>query len=166
MRVARILPVTVAVTLAVLIGPVSAGASELNATSMQERVDEVLAEYGGEQTGWNEVSWDGGDVVLTLASDVALEAHFPGSIAAAAVDNCAAGKYCAYGAAGYGGGKLTYSSCPATHTSFGAIGKVRSIKNDRSSGTVRAYNGSTLKATLAPGTGASNVSSITKITCS
>lgn len=34
---------------------------------MAERVAQVIADHGGTQTGWNQVSWDDGDTVLTLA---------------------------------------------------------------------------------------------------
>ncbi|MFV0434072.1 MAG: peptidase inhibitor family I36 protein [Leucobacter sp.] len=131
---------------------------------MQERVEDVIEEHGGTQTGWNEVTWDEGAVVLTIAPEDSNETS-ANSVRTAAKDNCAAGKYCAYGKIGYGGNKLTYTACPATYTSFSAIGSVRSIKNNRTSGTVKAYNGSTLKNTLSPGNGSSNTSGITKITC-
>lgn len=159
-------PVLAAATLALLalFTPTAASATTAPASPMQEQVDEVILEHGGVQTGWNEVAWEGGGIVLTLVSEDSIETA-PNSARAAARDNCAAGKYCAYGKIGYGGNKLTYSSCPATHTSFSIIGSARSIKNNRASNTVRAYNGSTLKNTLSPGNGSSNTSSITKITC-
>lgn len=49
---------------------------------MQTRIDEVLAEHpGGTQVSWNEVSWEDGDVVLTLASE---------GVSTFAVGSCAA----------------------------------------------------------------------------
>ena len=130
---------------------------------MQERVDAVIDQYGGAQTAWNEVTWDAGAVVLELDPPV------PGTdvVPYAGTDDCASGRYCVYSKTGYEGTKITYSSCPATYTSFTALlGPVRSIKNDLRSGTVRAYNGSTLKATLTPGNGTSNITNVTKLTCS
>lgn len=141
---------------------------------MQERVDEVIDEFGGEQIGWNEVSWDDGDIVLTLDPDVSVNAKATKAIAVTAAaaaasskEDCASGKYCLYSRAFYEGDKLTFSSCPATHTSFTKLGGApRSIMNDRSSGKVRAYNGNTVKVTLNAGTGTSNITGVTKVTCS
>lgn len=167
MRYARAALITTALALLALLVPAAASATEPEPVPMQELVDEVINEHGGEQTGWNEVTWDGGDVVLTIDPGLGSDAKptTRALAAMAATDNCTAGKYCAYANAFYGGSKLTYSACPATQTSFGAIGSVRSIKNDRTSGTVKAYNGRTVKATLSPGKGNSNISGITKITC-
>ena len=84
---------------------------------MQERVEDVIEKHGGTQTGWNGVTWDEGAIILTIAPENSIETG-PNNARAAARDNCAAGKYCAYGKIGYGGNKLTYSACPATQTSF------------------------------------------------
>lgn len=129
--------------------------------SMAERVAQVVAEHGGEQTGWNQVSWDGGDTVLTLAPTAGPTA----TIAPLAAATCTAGKYCVYSQISYGGNELAFTACPATQTSFGVIGSVRSIKNARTSSTVRAYAGTTVRATLSPGAGSANVSGVTKVTC-
>lgn len=125
--------------------------------SMAERVAQVVAEHGGEQTGWNQVSWDGGAAVLTLAPTA--------TIAPLAAAACTAGKYSVYSQISYGGSELAFTACPATQTSFGVIGSVRSIKNARTSSTVRAYAGTTVRATLSPGAGSANVSGVTKVTC-
>lgn len=152
--------------LAVVLAPTSVSvAAEPGETTMQERVDEVIAEFGGEQVDWNQVSWDEGEIVLTLAEEES-RANTARVAAAAATDKCASGKYCVYPKIGYGGNQLAFSACPATQTSFSVIGSIRSIKNDRASNTVRAYAGSTLRATLAAGTGNTNISGITKVTCS
>ncbi len=159
---------TVVLALVPLVTPAEASAATPSITPMQEQVEDVIDEHGGVQTGWNEVTWDDGAIILTIAREDSIKAgtiSARAATASAARDNCAAGKYCAYGKAGYGGNKLTYSSCPATHTSFSIIGSPRSIKNNRTSGTVKAYNGSTLKNTLTAGKGNSNTSGITKITC-
>lgn len=162
---------TIVVALTALLTPTTAWATDADTSPVQERIDEVIAEHGGDQTAWNEVSWDDGDIVLTIANDQNISiddargTSVPTTTAAASADNCASGKYCVYSRINYGGDKLTYSSCPATYTSFSLSGPIRSIKNDRSSGTVKAYNGSTLKKTLSPGTGTVNISNVTKITC-
>lgn len=164
----RTLLTTAALVLVALFTPTAASAMTPPNTVMQERVEDVIDEHGGVQTGWNEVAWDDGAIILTLdPGDSALTGTVSARAvtAAAARDNCAAGRYCAYGKAGYGGNKLTYSACPATHTSFSIIGSPRSIKNNRTTGTVKAYNGSALKNTLTAGNGNSNTTGITKITC-
>ncbi|GGM35271.1 peptidase inhibitor family I36 protein [Microbacterium saperdae] len=161
----RTLLATAALVLVALINPTAASATTPPATAMQERVEDIIDEYGGVQTGWNEVAWDEGAIILTIDPDDSTLAGTVSARAEVARDNCAAGKYCAYGKAGYGGNKLTYSACPATHTSFSIIGSPRSIKNNRTSGTVKAYNGSTLKTTLTAGNGNSNTTGVTKITC-
>lgn len=150
-----------AVTAAILFALTPAGAWAADSPTddqMQARVDAVIDEYGGTQTAWNEVTWDAGAVVLELGTDF---------VPFAGTDDCASGRYCVYSRTGYEGTKITYSACPATYTSFTPLlGSVRSIKNDLGSGTVRAYNGNTLKAALTPGNGTSNVTNVTKLTCS
>lgn len=144
-------------TATVALAPVSAMAAE--APDLQVRIDSIVAEYGGAQTAWNEVSWEDDQVVLTLAEGVDAARTAPMS------SGCASGRYCAYSGIGYTGDKITYSTCPATHTAFVAIGSVRSIMNARSSGTVRAYGGATLKAALSPSVGRTSISGVAKITC-
>lgn len=138
---------------------------------MQKGVDEVIDEFGGEHVGWNKVSWDNGDIILTLDPDLNLSMTGKTTksvgVTAASKEDCASGKYCLYSRAFYDGNKLTFSACPATHTSFSKLGGApRSIMNDRASGKVRAYNGNTVKTTLNAGTGASNITGVTKVTCS
>lgn len=173
----RRIPALTATVLAIaaLLIPSTAWAADGAGSEMQDAVETVIAEYGGEQTGWNEVTWDDGDVVLELdptdpdnndSDGPVIGSESASGLIAAVRDNCQAGRYCVYAKIGYNGNKLTYRACPATHTSFGALlGPVRSVKNDRTTGTIRAYRGSTVKAALAPGRGAANVSGITKLTC-
>lgn len=163
MRHARAAIAATALALITPFTPAVASAAEPETSPMQERVEEVIDEFGGEQISWNEVSWDGGKIVLTLNA----ETTTPLAVVAASKEDCASGKYCLYSRAFYEGDKLTFSACPATHTSFTLLGGApRSIMNDRSSGKVKAYNGSTVKATLNAGTGTSNISGVTKVTCS
>lgn len=157
----RSLIATCIITLSTTFAVTPAFSSEPQNSPLQGEIDSILAEFGGEQTAWNEVSWDDGNVVLTLDTGAVHQ------IAPFAIGGCDSGKYCAYSATLYSGRKLSFSTCPSTHTSFSALGgPVRSVANSRSSGTVRVYGGSTLKATLSPNSGASNVSGVTKITCS
>lgn len=168
MRRASRLTATLTLTLILLLAPQSSWAAGPTDTSMQERVDDVIEDFGGSQTSWNEVTWGEGAIVLTLdPTDTAPDSTPRAATAREASAKCASGRYCVYSAAGFRGNKLSYATCPATYTSFAALhGKVRSVKNSRSSGTVLAYAGSQVKATVKAGRGASSVSRITKIRCS
>ncbi|OJX94656.1 MAG: hypothetical protein BGO96_00795 [Micrococcales bacterium 73-15] len=122
--------------------------------TVQQLVDAVIAEHGGTQTAWNEVSWDGGATVLTLAPDAV-----GGITPFAAVGSCASGKYCAYSGSNLTGSKLTFSTC-GSH-SVTALPSVGSIANARSSGVVVALNGVIFVAAQDPG-GWKNVSGTVK----
>ncbi|MCS4276498.1 hypothetical protein M2390_001680 [Mycetocola sp. BIGb0189] len=163
MRFLRTTLAAAALTLLTLATPSIASAQGSSADAMQARVDSIISVHGGEQTAWNEITWDNGDVIATLSAEPAASAR---SLSALAAGNCASGRYCAYSLLNYGGDRLTYSACPATNTSFSAIGTVRSISNNRASSTVRAYAGTTLKNTISSGSGASSTTGITRITCS
>ena len=123
----------------------------------QTHIDSVLANYpGGIQTGWNEVSWDDGDVVLTVALG---DVH-----ARAAVGTCANGKHCVYSSPGLLGSKLTFSTC--SNQSVSALGgPVKSVANARSSGTVTAKNGSTPVLSIAPGAYKNTSATVTQVSC-
>lgn len=131
-------------------------------SEMQSRIDAALAgQPGGIQIGWNEISWDDGDVVLTLAP----ASTSGGAGRRAAIGGCASGKFCAYNQTGYRGDKITYSACTSSHSVAGLAGAVRSIANSRTSGTVRAYAGSTLLASASAGSGKNVTGTTTKISC-
>lgn len=144
--------IAVALTLG---GALSASANE---DPMQERVDRVLLEYpGGTQIASNEVAWENGAVVLTLAPTDGIEPL--------AVGSCATGSYCAYNGSGLSGSKLTFSTCGTYSTT--ALGTVRSVANARTSGYVDAKNaaGSVL-ATISSGSSISYApAGITQLTC-
>ena len=73
-------------------------------SELQARVDAVLAEFpGGSQTAPNEVTWEDGAVILTLAAD-------EGLITTMAVGSCATGYYCAYSGYNLSGSKLSFSA--------------------------------------------------------
>ncbi len=76
------------------------------------------------------------------------------------------GKFCAYTLPGYLGNKLTFSTCTSNHGVSALGGSVRSIANSRSSGTVKAYNGSSLVLSVSAGTGKNTTATITKLACS
>ncbi len=123
--------------------------------SVDERVEVVLKQFpGGTRVAVNEVSWDGGNVVLTFASGATTKS----------VGSCATGKFCAFSAGSLGGSKLTFSSCTATN-STAPLGVVRSFANARSSGTVYAYNGSTSVASTAASSWTNTTATITRLGC-
>ncbi len=167
-RLRTICAVPIAVALVFLAPAVNA--SEPSQTLIQDRIDEVIEKHGGEQTNWNEVTWDKGNIVLTIESNRTgngglRSTESSGTTSPQAI--CESGKFCLFGRSAYGGSKLTYSSCPATISSFDAIGgSVGSIKNNRASGTVKAYSGSSVMATVSAGQGNSSLTGITKVTCS
>ncbi len=141
---------------------ISTPANASQAGSMQQRVDAVLEENpGGAQTAWNEVSWGDGDVVLTLAplaSDNAI-------VSLTAVAGCTSGRFCVYNQTGYRGDKITYSTCTSSHSVAALAGAVRSIANSRTSGTIRAYAGSTLLASAAAGAGTNVAGTTSSLSC-
>lgn len=86
---------------------------------------------------------------------------------ARAVGTCATGSVCAYSASNGGGTKLQWGSCGTHYTT--AIATVGSIANARSSGTLNAREGTTVRASASAGS-SSNVpfaytSSITNVRC-
>lgn len=154
---------TLAVTaLFTMAAPFAASASpvESAAAALQQRVDSILAEYpGGVQTGANVVSWDNGDIVLTL--DTAIN-----GIVLLAVGSCETGKYCAYSGIGLTGSKITFTTCDITH-STSPIGTVRSIANARSSGRIegKSSSGVVLASVGSDASIASTPIGITQVTC-
>lgn len=131
------------------------GAAPAHADPMQDRIDDVIAEFGGEQTAYNEVMWGGGAVILTLADD----------FSTFAIGSCADGNFCAYSAAGYLGSRLTFTTCVANQ-STAALGAVRSVANARSIGTVTAYNGTTPLFSVFANSGTNTTATVTKLSCS
>lgn len=132
--------------------------STAHASPVDEAIVQALDEHpGGVQTAWNEVSWDDGDVTLTIA---------PRSLLAtfSSFGRCDRGAFCIFSGYGGVGKKVTYRSCGTYSTSV--LGQpVRSIVNSRSGNTVRGKNGSTIVVTVGP-SGARNVySPINTVEC-
>lgn len=126
---------------------------------MQARVDSALtANPGGTQIAWNEVSWDDGAMILTLAPETGTVHTMVGG--------CASGKFCAYDHASYSGNKITYSTCTSYQSVSALPGAVRSMANSRTSGSIKAYSGSTLLATATAGHGTNVGGTTTYISCS
>lgn len=132
---------------------------QAQAATRQDQVDRILTEYGGTQVGESTISWNDGQVVLQLAPDEGLASY-------AALNNCTSGAFCLFAQTSYGGARLAVTACPTTLTSFPGLTGVRSIQNNRASGTVRAYTSATLRATLSPGAGAPSLTAgVTSVTC-
>lgn len=84
-----------------------------------------------------------------------------------AVGSCATGTICAYAGTGLGGTRLSWTTCGSKSTA--ALTQVGSIANARSSGTMTALAGSTLRASAGAG-GSVDVAlayraSITTVSC-
>lgn len=143
--------------------------------AMQARVDAVIAQYGGTQTDWNEVSWPDEGVVLDLsptsppanavAASTQLVPHLD-SATASATASCSSGTHCVYSGATYTGNRISYSSCSSSQSVAALGGSVQSIYNARSNKTIKAYNGSTVVATVSANSGKNVSGTITKIGCS
>lgn len=151
---------TLALATAVLLAstPAQAANSEKQTSSLQERVDAVLERFpGGTRTGVNEISWEGGDVVLTL--------EVPGATPRA-IGTCADDSYCAYSGTNLTGSKISFSSCGTYSTS--PVGTVRSIANARTSGKVQGKNASnTVLSTVYAGKADNSTpNGISKLACS
>lgn len=138
-----------------VVGLLALGAAPAHADDMQDRIDAVIAEFGGEQIAYNEVSWNEGAVVLTLEED----------FSAFAIGSCADGNFCAYSSSNYLGSRLTFTTC-VTDQSTAALGTVRSVANARSVGTVTAYNGTSPLFSVFANSGTNTTASVTKLSCS
>ena len=145
---------------ALTLAPCTANAAE---NPVQDRIDAVIAEYGGEQTAANEVTWDDGAIILTVEAQSARSAQTVS--AQTVVGTCPSGSYCAYSLANYLGSRLAFTTC-TTGNSVSKLGSaVRSIANSRSSGTVSAYNGSSLVLSVSAGSGKNTTATITSLSC-
>lgn len=106
---------------------------------------------GGVEIAPGRISWDGGDVVLTL----------DGAVTPALVSQCTSGQYCAWSSTGYSGSFVAFSGCSVSGTLNIIPGfTARSIANKRSSGYVVASS-----YILNAGSGYSSVSGVTTMTC-
>lgn len=133
--------------------------------AVQDRIDEAIAEFGGEQTAWNEVSWGDGDVRFIAAlPGTSVTTHAIGT-AADMVKNCPTGQHCVFAGAGYAGEKLVFKSCTANQ-SVSVLSSVRSIANNRFGKTVRAYKATTLLVSVPANSGRDVKAGTTKVTCS
>lgn len=121
----------------VLVLNVSAGAA---ATEHREPVHPdvayaLAAEPGGVATSYTTAEW--------AATGMKLEVP---TVTARAVGSCATGSICAFSGTGIGGTKLSWSTCGSKSTS--ALERVGSIANARSSGSLQARQGTTVRASV------------------
>lgn len=90
-----------------------------------------------------------GGVVVDYWNAIWPEQHMtltvPRDIGRAAVGSCANGRVCAFNGQRLSGAYLSWTSC-GSHSTAALSGSVRSIANARSSGTLRARNGTTVIA--------------------
>ncbi len=129
----------------------------------QERIEEIIAEYGGEQTAWNEISWNDGDVVFTAAP--LLEAGRTPSATTTLTRNCDSGRHCAFSGTGYSGERLTFSSC-SSNQNIGVLASVQSVANNRTGKSIKVYKNSAILATVPANSGGNVSTGATSLTCS
>lgn len=92
-------------------------------------------------------------------------ARGPLTVATMAVGSCATDHFCAYTNINLTGAKIIFSNCNATNSVSPLGSKVRSSANARSSGTVYAYNGSTVVASTGAGTYKNTTATVTRLGC-
>ncbi|MBW9111301.1 hypothetical protein [Microbacterium ureisolvens] len=151
----KIRPILVTVVLAALAfsAPTAAHATS---DSLQDRIDQVLEDYpGGTQTGSREISWNDGEIILTLAEGASLFA----------VGSCSTGSFCAYSGTSLSGARISFTNCTGTNSVAPLGSPVRSFANARSSGTVGAFNGGTVVDSTAAGTYKNTTATITRLGC-
>ena len=99
----------------------------------------LAAEPGGIATSYNTAEWPELGMKITVPSTTQRTVT-----ALAAVGSCATGYICAYSGASLSGTRLQWSTCGSKSTT--ALGSVGSIANGRSSGTLQARQGTTVRA--------------------
>lgn len=133
--------------------------------NMQQRIAAAIeATPGGVQVSWNEVSWNNGDVVLTLAPETGEPTAAGETAPAAAVGSCANDRHCVYSLPGLAGNKLTFTTC--TSQGVGPLGApVKSVANARTGVTVTAKNGTAVVLTVGGNSWANTSAAITTVSC-
>lgn len=127
------------------------------ASDLHPDVEYALANQpGGYATSFGSAVWPALGMELEVVSDYAR-----------AVGTCATGSICAYSSSGLGGTKLSWTTCGSKSTA--ALSTVGSIANARTSGTLQARQGATVRASAGANSQA-NVpvaywSSITNVFC-
>jgi hypothetical protein len=120
---------------------------------LQAEVERLLdLTPGGTQLDDHTISWEDGQVIVTVA--------VPTEIVARAIASCPTGYYCAWTAPGFSGSSIWLASCTvggSAHSLAPLGGVARSFANARTSGTVTVKNGSSVVDTLTPSSGRSSV---------
>ncbi|WP_208030009.1 hypothetical protein [Streptomyces cyanogenus] len=102
-----------------------AGLTAPQRAALQQRVDAILAQDGGQQTAANEISYPDGRLLLPLPGEKrARDLNSPANVAAAA-HTCTPGNLCGYSGAGYTGEEREWYTCtfhkkPSSWTSGGS----------------------------------------------
>lgn len=123
----------------VVSAPAAAHAAKTAPSDVHPAVAYALStEPGGIVTGYASAEWPH----LGMTLDVAAANSDPVSVFA--VGTCATGSICAYSDGGLAGVKLSWSTCGSKSTA--ALATVGSIANARSSGTLSAREGTTIRA--------------------
>lgn len=99
----------------------------------------LIAEPGGVATSWSTAEWPALGMTMTVP-------------VARSVGTCDTGFICAYSGAGQAGSRLDWTSCGSKSTA--ALLTVGSIANARSSGTLQARQGTTVRASATAGNAA------------
>jgi hypothetical protein len=97
----------------------------------------LAAEPGGVVLSYTAAEWPD----LGMRIDAATSAS---GVGPQAVGTCATGSICAYSSTGISGTKLSWTTCGSKSTA--ALAQVGSIANARSSGTLQARQGTTVRA--------------------
>ncbi len=154
MKLNRTLPVLAALVSLILLATPTAAVAEETPIS-PEVADALEVEPGGVVIDYWTAEWPDTGMRLDVEPEIFLRA---------AVGSCASGRICAFSKVGATGTKLSWSSCGTYSTS--ALGSaVRSIANARSTGTLKALNGSTTVASASAGTSTNVYATVTKVSC-
>jgi hypothetical protein len=148
MTARALLVLTACIPLLITASPAAATPSPLQAEV--ERLLDLTP--GGIQLDDRTISWDDGQVIVTVAA--------PTEMVARAIASCPTGYYCAWTASGYTGSSIWLASCSVggSTNSLAPLGAAaRSFANARTSGTVKVKNGSSVVDTLTPSSGRSSV---------
>jgi hypothetical protein len=111
---------------------------------------------GGVQTSWNQVTWSDGAVLTVEPTNILARAS--------ATSTCPSGKFCAFTDLNGAGTHLDFSACPSSN-GVGALTRVWSIANARSSGTVTGRSGSSIVVTVSPGAVKNVTKVVDKVVC-
>ena len=149
--------VAMAVAILALSSPVQASADNLSVNVHPDVAYALSVEPGGFATGYATAEWPELGMGLTVMSEVS----------GRAVGSCPTGNMCAFSDVNQGGLRLNWNTCGSK--SVATLGRVAQITNARSSGTVKAMQGSTSRASATAGNSAtvatSYRSSISAVSC-